>query len=225
MLLLRLFLVSSCLLGLALAGDYGAQQATCKPTTDTLVITRTHVQTILSPVTSYDHVVNKQTIDVTSVILVPSTLVVPGVTSQVPVLDVSTQTRFLTRTVYQTRVHTSLVTVIATQTSQVGATSVTVTDSVITQTAVIPVTSIVTVTASDLRTAFNTITVNSEVSSIVTSTEVKPFFVTATSLQRSPVLVTATVTDTSTNTIEATVTLTTHEFVTLCYEPKITYDH
>ncbi|KAK4293475.1 hypothetical protein Pmani_033831 [Petrolisthes manimaculis] len=225
MLLLRLLLVSCCLFGLAMAGDYGAKQPTCQPKIETMVITRTHVETSLSPVTSYHHVVNKQTMDVTSVILVPSTLIDSGFTTEVPAMRISTETSFLTRTIYQVQVQTSLATVVATQTSQVGATSVEVTGSVITQTAIVPETSILTVTVADIRTAFSTVTVTRNVNNIITETEVRPFYVTATRQQRIPVPVTATVTDTRINTIEATVTTTTHEFVTLCYEPKITYDH
>lgn len=220
-------LLCSCLVGLALTtGNYDTSQPTCRPEQETIIVTRTIVETVRDRVTVFDFHHGHHTLDVTSVILTPSTLVATDEMTSIIRPQVTTLTRYVAVTVYDTEYETSVATAVATRTSRLVVSAVDVMDLTITQTAVVPHTVTQIATDTSVVTATRTISVTTDiVNSIVTKTETQYVFVSVTSQVTLPVLNTRTVTTTTDRTVEATVTLTEHHYVTMCYEPKITYDH
>ena len=218
-------LLSFCLLGLAFAGHYGTPQATCQPRQETLTVTRTNLLEHPQQVTQLDLQYEHQTVAVTSVVLVPSTVILTQTVTQFPIPEVVTYTSLLTATNYQTTFVTHLATAIATQTSQLVATAQEVEEQAITQTAVVDQSITKVLTIINQETAFKTLTVTDTVSTFLTYTQTETFAVTETSYQTVPHYTTDTVTSLTEHTVDATVTVTEHDYITKCPEPKITYNH
>ncbi|MPC59112.1 hypothetical protein E2C01_053127 [Portunus trituberculatus] len=214
-----------CLVGLALAGHYGTPQVTCEPKHETLTVTRTSLITIPQQVTQLDLQYEHQTVDITSVVLVPKTVINTQTVTFFPNPDVITHTTLFTATHYQTNFVTHLATAVATQTSQVVATAQEVEEQVITQTAVVDQIVTNTLTITNQKTTFKTLTVTNTVNTHITHTETETFAVTETSYQTFVQHATDTVTSLTEHTNHVTVTTTEHELVTKCPEPKITYNH
>ncbi|XP_069172301.1 uncharacterized protein [Procambarus clarkii] len=220
--------VLSCLLALSLASDHGghgAPQPACQPQQETILVTRTEVNTLHQQVTQYDLQYGHYAHNVTSVILVPSTVIQTQTFTTYPAPDIITQTDYVTGTVYLTKYSTAQATVVATQTTQLLATDIKINESTITQTAIVPQTITETQTIINRETAFGTITDTHTISAFVTKTKIQPFFISETSYVTYAESVIATVTSFSDRTVEATTTFTQHQVVTKCEEPKITYDH
>lgn len=223
------FLFSCCLLGLALAEGYGYdnQQTACTLQQETLTVTNTHVETAVKTVTVQNYLVNHQVVDVTSVVLVPSPLAAGEASTPLAALGVlPTTTLSFTTTLLHTSHTTVLATAVSTSTTHLVATQVDVVATfTLTQTGLVEQPVVETHTFQDLLTAVSTVTEVSEAAAATVETVVQYSTVTATSVVVVPVAATTTAFTTTTAVEEATVTLTQHEFVTLCYSPKITYDH
>ncbi|XP_071546778.1 uncharacterized protein [Panulirus ornatus] len=224
--LLRVLTLCSFLASLSLvAGHYEVQEKTCKPKFETITVTTTVVDPARDQVTEYDLRFEHHSLDVTSVVLTPSTITETQTLTSFSGPEVVTSTSYVTFTSYETDYETSLATAVATQTSRVLATAVDVEEVTVTQTAVVPETVTETLVVKNDETAFRTVTVTDNVSAFVTETEINPFILTETSYQTLTHFATDTVTSFTEKTVEATVTITEHEYVTQCQEPKITYDH
>ncbi|XP_069172299.1 uncharacterized protein [Procambarus clarkii] len=220
--------VLSCLLALSQAGDHGdhgAPQPACQPKNQTILVTRTEVNTLHQQVTQYDLQYGHYGHNVTSVILVPSTVIQTQTFTTYPAPDIITQTDYVTGTVYLTKYSTAQATVVATQTTQLLATDIKINELTITQTAIVPQTITETLTIINHETAFSTVTITDTVGAFVTKTQTLPFIISETSYVTYTETVTDTVTSFSDWTVEVTTTLTQHQVVTSCQEPKITYDH
>ncbi|XP_069173013.1 uncharacterized protein [Procambarus clarkii] len=217
--------VLSCLVALSLAGDHAAPHTPCQPRNQTILITRTEVNTLHQQVTQYDFQYGHYGYNVTSVILVPSTVTQTQTFTSYPPPDITTQTSYITATNHFTEYSTSLATVINTRTTQLLATEVQVKELTITQTAIVPETITQTLTIINHETAFSTVTITDVINAFVTKTKTEPFTISETSYQSYTQFVTDTVTSFSNWTVEVTTTLTQHQFVTKCKPPKITYDH
>lgn len=222
-------LLGCCLLGLALAEGYGygTQGATCTLQDKTLTVTNTHVEAVVDTVVMQDYLVNHRVVNVTSMVLVPSPFTAGEALTPLSDLGVlATTTLRFTNTVVLTTHRRLQATVVSTSTFRLQAPHVEVlATQTLTQTGLVlqPVTE--THTVQDVVAAVSTVTVVSEVANTTVETVARFNTVTATSVVVVPVPATATTTLTTTTVEEATVTLTQHDYVTLCYSPKITYEH
>lgn len=226
LLLLRPVLFLSSLLALTAASGYNhITQAACEAKTETILVTRTSVVVDQNQVTQYKDQFNHHTVDVTSIIFLSTTVTQSVQFTQYQPPVVVTRTSFVTSTVYQTEFKTSVATAVATQTSRLLATSVHVQDLTITQTAIVAESVTQTLTVPSIETTVKTVTVTDNVTAFVTRTALEPFFVTETTYNTFYQFTTQTVTSTSTNTHQATVTITDRQYVTKCYEPRVTYGH
>lgn len=218
-------LLCCCLLGLALGDHYGAQQPACEPLHETLTVTRTSVDASQQSVTQLDLQYEHQTVGVTNVLLVPSTVVITQTITFFPEAEVVTHTSLVTATDYLTTFVTQVATALATQTSHLVATAQEVQEQVITQTAVVDQSVTNTFTVTSQVTTYETFTVTDTFSTFVTVTGTDTFVVTETTFQTALEYVTDTVTSLTETTLDATVTVTEQEYITKCPDPKITYNH
>ncbi|KAK3853150.1 hypothetical protein Pcinc_040298 [Petrolisthes cinctipes] len=218
-------LFSCLLLGLSSAWDKYTPQSTCQPKTSTYTITRTSLIPQSQQVTEYDYHYSHTTIDITSIIFLPSTVQLTETCTDIGEPRVVTTTSFVTRQVYQTQVVPTQATFVVTQSSEITATNVEVVDETITQTAVEDNFVTNTLTVTNHETAFRTLTLTDTIKQFRTRTETNPFVLTETSYQSYTEVETQTVTSTTQQQVEATITVTEHEFVTKCHQPKITFDH
>lgn len=221
--MLRVLLCS--ILAALVTGRNDLPQKTCIPTEETIVVTTTAVNFTHDQVTEYDFKFGHQSLDVTSLILVPSTLIETQTLTSFSGPEIATSTSYVTDTIYQTEYQTSLATVVATHTSRVLATEVEVEELTITQTAIVDHTVTETLVVNAEETAFRTVTVTENVNAFDVETEVSTFYVTETSYQTVTQFATDVVTSFTEQTVQATVTVTEHEYVTKCHQPKVTYDN
>ena len=215
-----------CLVGLAPADNYDAPQPICAPGQEILTVTNTHVNTVVDTVTVYDYHLKPQVVDVTSLVMVPSPLLVDQTFPPLDAQNVPTITTHLTNTVYHTTYHTVQATAAVTTTSILVATNVQVVGTItLTVTAVVPQPVTETQTTHALVTALTTVTTTTEGLSISVKVVENYSTLTATRMQVVPVPATRTVTSTDTSVVEATVTSTQYDLLTLCYSPMITFQH
>ncbi|KAK4293477.1 hypothetical protein Pmani_033833 [Petrolisthes manimaculis] len=233
--MLLLSLLCSCLLvslaspahldALPLSREHYHESTPCQPQHNTITVTSTQVDTDLGKVTQYDCLYNQHTVDVSSILYLPSTLTETVQVTKYTDPEIVTRFSYLTSTVYQTVYKTSVATDVATVTSRVLVTDVEVEEFIITHTNVVDQPETKTITVTSLDSSITSIITTEFIKAFVTQTQFKPFHLTQTSTQTWHHQITQTETSTSTQTIDATVTITDRQYITKCALPKITYGH
>ncbi|MPC77399.1 hypothetical protein E2C01_071852 [Portunus trituberculatus] len=221
---LVLQLLCSCFAGLVLA-DYGSPPASCTPHHHTLTIISTTVQTDLQQVTQVTAQHSHVTAFVTSVVMKPTTVTTTSTLTKYPPPLVLTHTSFITDTMVFTTYETSLATSVVTHTTHLLASAVVVTEATVTQTAVQPQSLTHTISVTNVAATFTTTFVTNTFTVFVTETSLEPFLVTKTTTSTVYQPSTFTTTAITTTTVHATTTITDHQYVTKCYQPKVTYGH
>lgn len=206
-------------------GHYGERSLTCEPKQETIVVTRTTVDSTGTQVTQFDVQSTPLTLDVTRTIVIPSRTRETVELTEYPSPETVTHTSYVTAPLYQTSYQTSFATAVSSITSRLVVTSVAVEDLTITQTAVVTTPVTRTVTLTDVETSLRTLTVTDTDTVFVTKTKSRHFLVTETSYKTFFRFSTRTVTSTSDSTTHVIVTITDRQYVTKCFQPRVTYEN
>jgi len=218
------FLLTLSLLSSAFGGGlYPPSATSCQPRTEQITLTRTTVEPVLEQATTLDLQHEHQDVKVTSFVVERPTYTQTLQLTLTPDPSILTQVSLLTSTAFHTKLAVARTTTVLTETVQLLASEVAVEDRTLTQTAIQLDTKTLTLTRLSLETAFSTLSVTDTQLALVTETELAPHFVTQTTRQTFAVWETQTVTSYKDVPLEKTVTVTEREYVTKCYQPRITY--
>ncbi|ROT72383.1 hypothetical protein C7M84_009235 [Penaeus vannamei] len=218
------FLLTLSLLSSAFGGGlYPPSATSCQPRTEQITLTRTTVEPLLEQATTLDLQHEHQDVKVTSFVVERPTYTQTLQLTLTPDPSILTQVSLLTSTAFHTKLAVARTTTVLTETVQLLASEVAVEDRTLTQTAIQLDTKTLTLTRLSLETAFSTLSVTDTQLALVTETELAPHFVTQTTRQTFAVWETQTVTSYKDVPLEKTVTVTEREYVTKCYQPRITY--
>lgn len=215
------FVFVSFMLFVALAkADYRGSQASCEPSTEIVVVTKTSLDLLRDRVTAFDLQYSHSDLQITRTVFATSTFVQTISVTQVPLPQILTSSSYVTASVFKTLVTTHEATTAVTRTQPLWVTKVVLKDLTLKHTVLDTGTVTRTLTQTRFLTAFDTRTSTVIRSAYVTTTELRPFYVTKAHYQTLEQRLTSTVT--SLQRVQEYYTLTKTEYVvpTKCYRQR-----